>query len=89
MNLFIALLASFFAVAAANPMGDIAARHAAVVEAQKLARNCQSLPFIICPGGIDQEIACGDDWTCPGNGQHPITSDATCAAQCTCEIPCP
>ncbi|KAJ7806886.1 hypothetical protein B0H14DRAFT_3152778, partial [Mycena olivaceomarginata] len=72
MNLFIALLTSFFAVAAANPMGDIAARHAAVVEAQKLARNCQSLPFIICPGGIDQEIACGMTGLVPEMGSTQL-----------------
>ncbi|KAJ7451353.1 hypothetical protein FB451DRAFT_1284292 [Mycena latifolia] len=83
MNLLTALLASFFAVAAAKPVGDMAAREVAV------ARNCLTLPFLLCDGGIDQEIACGDAWQCPGNGLHPVISNATCAAQCVCEIPCP
>ncbi|KAJ7466424.1 hypothetical protein FB451DRAFT_1178577 [Mycena latifolia] len=71
MNFLTALLASFLAVAAANPVGDVAARV-----------PCLTLPFLLCDGGIDQDIACGDDaWKCPGNGLHPIISNATCAAQ--------
>ncbi|KAJ7764801.1 hypothetical protein B0H16DRAFT_1525795 [Mycena metata] len=83
MKLLTTLLASFFAVALGNPLGDMTA--------PEVARNCQTLPFLICTGVIDQEIACGDTapWTCPGNGLHPVTSNATCAADCVCEIPCP
>ncbi|KAJ7476708.1 hypothetical protein FB451DRAFT_1243816 [Mycena latifolia] len=85
MHLLTVVLASLFAIAAANqPAGDIAARKATVVP-----RSCDLLPFLVCDGGIDQEIACGDAWQCPGNGLHPIISNATCAAQCVCEIPCP
>ncbi|KAJ7466421.1 hypothetical protein FB451DRAFT_1178573 [Mycena latifolia] len=41
---------------------------------------CLTLPFLLCDGVIDQEIGCGHAWKCPGNGLHPITSNATCAA---------
>ncbi|KAJ7899685.1 hypothetical protein B0H13DRAFT_2336941 [Mycena leptocephala] len=87
MNLLTALLASFLAVAAANPVGDIAAREVALEARATL--HCDLLPFLICEGGLDQEIACELPFQCPGNGLHPIISNATCAAQCVCEIPCP
>ncbi|KAJ7478336.1 hypothetical protein FB451DRAFT_1241827 [Mycena latifolia] len=80
MKLLTALLASFVAVVAANPVGDMAARG---------GLHCQILPFLSCEGGIDQQIACGHDWQCPGNGLHPIIANYTCATQCVCEIPCP
>ncbi|KAJ7923578.1 hypothetical protein B0H13DRAFT_1979621 [Mycena leptocephala] len=89
MNFLTALLASFLAVAAANPVGNIAARDTAA-DAGVLPRNCLVLPFLLCDGGIDQQIACNAaGWQCPGNGLHPTTSNATCATQCVCEIPCP
>ncbi|KAJ6505758.1 hypothetical protein C8R47DRAFT_1102347 [Mycena vitilis] len=79
MNFLAALLASFVAAAAANPMHNAVAR-----------QHCDLLPFLRCKGGLSQDSACdGHAWTCPGNGLHPITSNATCAAQCTCIIPCP
>ncbi|KAF8168971.1 hypothetical protein K438DRAFT_1983555 [Mycena galopus ATCC 62051] len=90
MKFLIPLLVPFLALAAANPLGDIAAREAAVVEARAVPRNCLTLPFLICTGGINQEIACGDiPWSCPGDGEPPNTSSTTCAADCVCEIPCP
>ncbi|KAJ7482641.1 hypothetical protein FB451DRAFT_1235784 [Mycena latifolia] len=82
MNILTALLASFFAVAAANPVHDVAAREAA-------ALHCLIAPFLSCEGGIDQQFACGNTWQCPGKGLPPIIANATCAAQCVCEIPCP
>ncbi|KAJ6505754.1 hypothetical protein C8R47DRAFT_1315939 [Mycena vitilis] len=89
MNFFAALLASLVAVAAANPVNNVVVRESAL-EARAATHSCLTLPFLICEGGIDQEVACnGDGWTCPGNGLHPATSNATCAAQCICEIPCP
>ncbi|KAJ7458078.1 hypothetical protein FB451DRAFT_1182833 [Mycena latifolia] len=39
------------------------------------------VPLLSCEGGIDQ-IARGDAWECPGNGLHPIISNAAYAAQC-------
>ncbi|KAJ7458067.1 hypothetical protein FB451DRAFT_1182821 [Mycena latifolia] len=42
--------------------------------------HCEIVPFLSCKGGIDQQIACGDAWECPGNGLRPIISNATCAA---------
>ncbi|KAJ7480769.1 hypothetical protein FB451DRAFT_1394833 [Mycena latifolia] len=80
MHLLTAVLASFLAVAAANPL---AARNDTI--------HCDALPFLVCNGGIDQVIACDDVWhfQCPGNGLHPVISNATCAAECVCEIPCP
>ncbi|KAJ7023718.1 hypothetical protein C8F04DRAFT_1133730 [Mycena alexandri] len=79
MQVFAALLAFFLAVAVANPM---AAREPSGI-------HCEIVPFLRCEGGIDQQIACGDDWQCPGNGLHPIIADPYCATQCVCEIPCP
>ncbi|KAJ7045301.1 hypothetical protein C8F04DRAFT_1388827 [Mycena alexandri] len=79
MQRFAALLASFLAVAVANPM---AAREPSGV-------HCDIVPFLRCEGGINQQITCGEDWECPGNGLHPIIADPYCAAQCVCEIPCP
>ncbi|KAJ7611569.1 hypothetical protein DFH06DRAFT_156848 [Mycena polygramma] len=91
MNFFAALLASFLAVAVANPVNNGVVRNSdSVLEARVVTRSCLTLPYLICEGGLDQEVACnGDGWTCPGNGLHPTTSNATCAAQCICEIPCP
>ncbi|KAJ6568746.1 hypothetical protein B0H19DRAFT_1256464 [Mycena capillaripes] len=85
MNFLVALLASFIAVAAANPVGDAAIQARGPV----VPKHCDILPFLLCDGGIDQQIACGDEWSCSGNGLHPTISNATCAAQCVCEIPCP
>ncbi|KAJ7495029.1 hypothetical protein FB451DRAFT_1163755 [Mycena latifolia] len=50
------------------------------VATANIPRNCLTLPFL-CDGGIDQELACIDAWQCPGNGLHPVISNATCAAQ--------
>ncbi|KAJ7623019.1 hypothetical protein DFH06DRAFT_1446658 [Mycena polygramma] len=86
MNFLAALLASFVAVAVANPVNNVVVPKS-VLEARV---PCDLAPFLNCTGGITQEAACnGDGWTCPGNGLHPVTSNATCVAQCTCEIPCP
>ncbi|KAJ7623015.1 hypothetical protein DFH06DRAFT_758810 [Mycena polygramma] len=86
MNFLAALLASFVAVAVANPVYNAVARET-VLEARA---QCDLAPFLNCTGGIIQEAACdGDRWTCPGDGLHPVTSNATCVAQCTCVIPCP
>ncbi|KAJ6529702.1 hypothetical protein B0H19DRAFT_1193107 [Mycena capillaripes] len=82
MKFFVALLASFLAVAAANPVGDMAAR-------EPSGLHCEIVPFLSCSGGIDQQIACGETWTCPGNGLHPVIADPTCETDCVCEIPCP
>ncbi|KAJ7277714.1 hypothetical protein C8J57DRAFT_1503557 [Mycena rebaudengoi] len=79
--LVVDLLASFMAVAAANPVGDIGARDAALEARILVPKHCNILPFLRCDGGIDQEIACGDAWSCPGNGLHPVIDNATCAAQ--------
>ncbi|KAJ7339998.1 hypothetical protein DFH08DRAFT_875907 [Mycena albidolilacea] len=79
---FLALLASFIAVAAANPASNMVAREPSGV-------HCDIAPFLSCEGGIEQQVACGDVWECPGNGLHPVMSNATCAAECVCEIPCP
>ncbi|KAJ7237326.1 hypothetical protein C8J57DRAFT_1529379 [Mycena rebaudengoi] len=56
MNFLVALLTSFMAVAAANPVGDIGGR-AATLEARIDPKHCDILPFLLCDGGIDQEIA--------------------------------
>ncbi|KAJ6564052.1 hypothetical protein B0H19DRAFT_1258560 [Mycena capillaripes] len=81
MNLMAALLVSFAAVVVANPVP---------AEDFAVARNCQSLPFLICTGGINQEIACTDlGFQCPTSGLSPVISDATCEAQCVCDVPCP
>ncbi|KAJ7256690.1 hypothetical protein C8J57DRAFT_1517329 [Mycena rebaudengoi] len=88
MNFLAALLASFLADSAANPVGDIGGCTAAL-EARIVPKICDVLPFLLCDGGIDQEIACGHAWSCPSNGLHPVINNATCAAQCVCEIPCP
>ncbi|KAJ7623014.1 hypothetical protein DFH06DRAFT_1481795 [Mycena polygramma] len=89
MNFFAALLASFLAVAVANPVNSVVVRESAL-EGGAVTRSCLTLPYLICEGGLDQEVTCnGDGWTCPGNGLHPTTSNATCVAQCICEIPCP
>ncbi|KAJ7208391.1 hypothetical protein C8J57DRAFT_1484489 [Mycena rebaudengoi] len=79
MNFLVALLASFLAVSAANPVGDIGGRTAAL-EARIVPKSCDVLPFLLCDGGINQEIACGHAWSCPGNGLHPVINNATCAA---------
>ncbi|KAJ6596215.1 hypothetical protein DFH09DRAFT_1072270 [Mycena vulgaris] len=79
MNFLAALLASLLAVAAANPVGDMAAREPA-------GPPCEIVPSLSCQGGIDQQIACGDAWTCSGNGLHPVISNATCAAQSFVQI---
>ncbi|KAJ7636219.1 hypothetical protein FB45DRAFT_906148 [Roridomyces roridus] len=77
MQLLTTLIASFVALAAANPVASN-------------PRSCQILPFLSCEGGIDQQLACQAlPWSCPSNGATPVISDATCAAQCVCEIPCP
>ncbi|KAJ6488819.1 hypothetical protein C8R45DRAFT_1097170 [Mycena sanguinolenta] len=68
MNFLAALLASFLAIAAANPVDRIAVREPAVLQ-------CDILPFLNCTGGIDQQIACGDAWKCLANGPHPIISN--------------
>ncbi|KAJ7340001.1 hypothetical protein DFH08DRAFT_1082492 [Mycena albidolilacea] len=82
MNFLAALLASFIAVAAANPVSNMVAREPSPL-------SCHILPFLLCEGGAEQQLACGDAWECPGNGLHPIMSNVTCAAECVCEIPCP
>ncbi|KAJ7775490.1 hypothetical protein B0H16DRAFT_1507570 [Mycena metata] len=79
MQLFTALLTSFLSVAVANPL----------VAREPSGLHCDLAPFLNCKGGIDQQIACGDDWKCPGNGLHPIIANHKCAAECVCEIPCP
>ncbi|KAF8202659.1 hypothetical protein K438DRAFT_2015253 [Mycena galopus ATCC 62051] len=79
---FLATLVSFLAVAAATPVADMAARTPQV--------HCHIVPFLRCEGGIDQQIACqSEDWTCKANGVPPIMYNATCVAQCVCDIPCP
>ncbi|KAJ6521223.1 hypothetical protein B0H19DRAFT_1385376 [Mycena capillaripes] len=84
-NLITALLVSFAAVALAKPVVDGAAREASVEW-----RSCQTVPFLVCSGSVDQEFACANlGFNCPGNGLSPVISDPTCAAQCVCEIPCP
>ncbi|KAJ7877655.1 hypothetical protein B0H13DRAFT_2053534 [Mycena leptocephala] len=88
MNLLTILLTSFLAVAAANPVGDVAAREVTLEARAGPGIHCDLGPFIVCDGGIAQEIDCGG-WHCPGNGLHPIISNVTCAKQCVCEIPCP
>ncbi|KAJ7096795.1 hypothetical protein C8R44DRAFT_949591 [Mycena epipterygia] len=83
MNLITALLVSFLAVAAANPVVDPAARAVAVDARSVLPRNCETVPTLICTGGFNQEIACTDiPFGCSATGVPPVTSDATCAADC-------
>ncbi|KAJ6505757.1 hypothetical protein C8R47DRAFT_1209706 [Mycena vitilis] len=83
MNFLAAFLASFVAVAVANPVDSAVVRTSALED----HFNCDLSPLLNCTGGLDQEGACDDDgWTCPGDGLHPTTSNATCAAQCICEI---
>ncbi|KAJ7501092.1 hypothetical protein B0H11DRAFT_2224924 [Mycena galericulata] len=95
MNFLAALLASvpFLAVAAANPVNAINARQSSVRSLPppptSSGRHCDILPFLRCDGGIDQQIACGDVWTCLGNGLPPIIANATCAKECVCDVPCP
>ncbi|KAJ7023684.1 hypothetical protein C8F04DRAFT_1271138 [Mycena alexandri] len=98
MQLFAALFASFLAVAVAN-VGilflSVSLLPSLTMTQPMAARepsgvvHCDLGPFLSCEGGIDQQIACGDDWQCPGNGLHPIIADPYCAAHCVCEIPCP
>ncbi|KAJ7622071.1 hypothetical protein FB45DRAFT_926928, partial [Roridomyces roridus] len=77
MQLLTMLIASFVALAAANPVASN-------------PRSCLIVPFLSCEGGIDQQLACQAlPWSCPANGATPVISDETCAAQCVCEIPCP
>ncbi|KAJ7636407.1 hypothetical protein FB45DRAFT_1024528 [Roridomyces roridus] len=81
MQLLAALIASFVALAAANPVADLGAREPQVV--------CDTLPFLRCQGGINQQVACqAIPWTCSSTGATPVISDATCAADCVCEVPC-
>ncbi|KAJ7622072.1 hypothetical protein FB45DRAFT_121573 [Roridomyces roridus] len=82
MQLLAAFIASFIAFTAANPVADLGAREPQI--------HCEIAPFLSCQGGINQQIACqAIPWSCPANGATPVIADVTCAADCTCEIPCP
>ncbi|KAJ7107912.1 hypothetical protein C8R44DRAFT_885302 [Mycena epipterygia] len=49
-----------------------------------LPRNCEAVATLSCTGGFDQEIVCTDNpFGCSATGEPPVTSDATCAAQCS------
>ncbi|KAJ7623020.1 hypothetical protein DFH06DRAFT_1481798, partial [Mycena polygramma] len=79
MNFLAALLASFIAGAVANPVNNAVTRETAL----ETRVNCELIPFLLCAGGIDQDTACDENaWTCPGDGLHPVISNATCAEQC-------
>ncbi|KAJ7622074.1 hypothetical protein FB45DRAFT_121576 [Roridomyces roridus] len=76
MQILAVLLAAFVASTAANPI---------------IGPHCDLAPFLNCTGGLEQEANCQENfsWKCTVSGVAPDTSDATCAAQCVCEIPCP
>ncbi|KAJ7636218.1 hypothetical protein FB45DRAFT_1024348 [Roridomyces roridus] len=82
MQLLAAFIASVIALAAANPVAELGTREPQL--------HCDILPFLSCQGGVNQQLACQAlPWSCSANGATPDISDATCAADCTCEVPCP
>ncbi|KAJ7448916.1 hypothetical protein FB451DRAFT_1531937 [Mycena latifolia] len=81
MNLLIALLVPFVAIAVANPV-DATARDADIN-----ARAKCEIFGLICSGSPDPSDACSAlPFECPTKGLPPISSDPICAANCIC--PC-
>ncbi|KAJ7112370.1 hypothetical protein C8R44DRAFT_742049 [Mycena epipterygia] len=83
MKFISALFVSFFAVAAANPVVDKAARQVGVLPSGGgSGAHCDIAPFLVCDGGLEQESDCEMiPYQCQATGVPPITTDSTCAAQ--------
>ncbi|KAJ7114289.1 hypothetical protein C8R44DRAFT_881152 [Mycena epipterygia] len=87
MKLSITALLPFFAAAIANPIVEVVARNSAFDARDTLnQRNCQIID-LVCNDGDTQAVECQETpFQCNEIGLPPVTSNATCAAQCLCHV---
>ncbi|KAJ7105952.1 hypothetical protein C8R44DRAFT_886392 [Mycena epipterygia] len=86
MKFNIAVLIPFVVIAVANPILDATTRDALTAARADGPRNCQIID-LVCSGGSAQAAECEQiPFECQQIGLHPITANATCAAQCVCHL---